>query len=166
MYVCVFLLAPQTCKFNTHQWSTILQGVGCWWQLDIRRKGKEGIISLTEQQQWGNQCVKWGYRVLAFILSLQIHDLYQRLPEACEGILNHIEQQLKRNKRPVLLKDFIKEESVQHSFMWCVCLCRFTLSAGSMMVHCVWRSSHPLESREKKEQKYMQVNVLVSHTWP
>lgn len=31
--------------------------------------------------------------VLAFILSLQIHDLYPRLPEACEGFLNHIEQQ-------------------------------------------------------------------------
>lgn len=28
MYVCVLLLAPQTSKFNTSQWSTILQGVG------------------------------------------------------------------------------------------------------------------------------------------
>lgn len=51
MYVCVFLLPPQTSKFNTHQWSTILQGgwggVGCWWQLDIRRKGKEGVFFRT-----------------------------------------------------------------------------------------------------------------------
>lgn len=68
-------------------------GVGCWWQLDIRRKGKEGDIFFIDRTTDVGKSMCQMRIVLAFILSLQIHDLYPRLPEACEGFLNHIEQQ-------------------------------------------------------------------------
>lgn len=46
----------------------------------------------------GNQRVKRGWRFPAFILSLQIHDLYQQLPETCDDALDHIERQLAGNR--------------------------------------------------------------------
>lgn len=80
-----------------------------WNQLDTRREEKwqergSGVFlfcfvfCIDRTAAVGNQRVKRGWRFAAFILSLQIHDLYQQLPETCDDALDHIEQQLAGNR--------------------------------------------------------------------
>lgn len=75
----------------------------------------------------GNQRVKRGWRFPAFILSLQIHDLYQQLPETCDDALDHIEQQLAGNRGSAVAS--LKRRQSGIILPRCVCRGRFTLDA-------------------------------------
>ena len=120
----------------------------------------------------GNQCVhKWGCRLLAFILSPQIHDFYQPLPEACEDPLTplHIEQQLIGNQKRVLLKGFIKKKQCG------ILLCGVSAKVDSLSVllnHCVLRKADILmnEAIRRKVLHGLMMQVIVSVTkiqdWP
>lgn len=130
-------------ELNPKAFNQIEEGLSGYGQLDMRRESPVFLIDRKlPTTAVRSQCAhKWECRLQAFILSPQIRDLYQLLPEACGDSLNplHTEQQLIGNQNQVLLKGFIKKKSMQ-----CICQGRFTLT-GDKSLHLLEKCWYPLE---------------------